>query len=301
MKKWTSNNIPDQHGRIALVTGANSGLGFQISLMLAKKGAEVILACRNLDKAEKAVENIKKECPEAKLHIEKLDLTDLSSVAECAEQIKENFEHIDLLINNAGIMVPPLSRTKQGFELQFGTNHLGHFALTGKLLSLIRNVEGSRIVVVSSIAADMNYIDFEDLNCEHKKYYKWPAYSQSKLANQMFMRELAERLKRNNAKTISVAAHPGVSSTDLFKSTGFFMRKIGLSIVAHTPDKAALSILRAACDPNVDTGSYWGPSGFLGFKGAPTRTKLTRKSFTPDLIKKLWNISEELTGVRYDL
>lgn len=299
MKKWTFDNIPDQSGRVALVTGANSGLGFQISLMLAKKGAEVIMACRNLNKAEEAADKIKKEAPNAKLCIHNLDLSDLNSVNECAEKIKEQYTSLDLIINNAGVMVPPFSRTKQGFELQLGTNHLAHFALVGKLLTLIANTPGARIVSVSSIAAMMNYIDFSDLNYEHKKYQKWQAYSQSKLANQMFMRELARRLGENQAKAISVAAHPGVSSTDLFKTTGVFMKKVALKLISHTPDKAALSILRAACDLEVENGSYWGPSGVFGCKGSPVKAKLMPKTLHSELTKKLWEESEKLTGVKY--
>jgi NAD(P)-dependent dehydrogenase (short-subunit alcohol dehydrogenase family) len=300
MEKWTFDNIPNQHGRIVLVTGANSGLGFQVSLMLAKKSAEIILACRNLEKAQKAIEDIQNECPDAKLFMVKLDLSDLNSVGQCAGKVKEKYDHLDLLINNAGIMVPPFSRTKQKFEMQFGINYLGHFALTGELLPLIVNVSDSRIVSVSSIAANMNYMDMDDLNFEYRKYRKWKAYSQSKLANQMYMKELAKRLEESHSKTISVAAHPGVSSTDLFKTTGFFMKKFALSLISQTPDKGALSILRAACDPQVQNGSYWGPDGKFGMKGSPEKAKLAPKALEPNLTKRLWDISEDLTGVFID-
>jgi len=297
MEKWDINNIPDQQERVALITGANSGLGFQVSLALARKGADIILACRNLEKAEKAVEFIRKESPDTKLSVLKLDLSDLDSVSECAEKIKEKYTVINLLINNAGIMVPPFSRTKQGFELQFGTNHLGHFALVGKLLPLINHVSGSRIVSVSSIAASLNYINFNDLNYEHKHYRKWQAYGQSKLANQMFMRELAKRLEENDSETISVAAHPGVSSTDLFNNSGI-VGKLS-SLISQSPEKGALSILRASCDPQIQNGSYWGPSGLFKFKGNPEQTKLESKALDSKLTKRLWEISEKLTGVSY--
>lgn len=299
MKKWSYNNIADQSGRFAIVTGANSGLGFQVSLTLAKKGAEVIMACRNRDKALKAEADIYAECPEAKLHLLELDLSDLNSVKECVEKIKTKYNHLDLIINNAGVMVPPFSRTKQGFELQFGTNHLAHFAMVGQLLPLIKNVENSRIVSVSSIAAEMNYIDFNDLNFENKKYRKWKAYSQSKLANQMFMLELAEKLRNSGSKTISVAAHPGVSSTNLFNTAGFLGRKGILSMISQSPEFGALSILRAACDSEVYNGSYWGPSGVFGMKGTPREAKLVSKARKELLVKKLWDVSEELTSVKY--
>ncbi|MDL2308983.1 SDR family NAD(P)-dependent oxidoreductase [Bacteroidales bacterium OttesenSCG-928-C03] len=293
--RWTIADIPDQRGRIALITGANSGLGFQETLALAQKGATVIMACRNIEKAEIAANKIREKYPDSKLHLMELDLSDLNSITACAKKVSLEFDHLDLLINNAGVMIPPLSRTKQGFELQFGTNHLGHFALTAQLLPMIEDVNGARIVSVSSVAAYMNYIDFNDLNYEFKKYRKWLAYCQSKLANQMFMTELAGRLSENGNVAIAVAAHPGVSSTDLFKSSSRFMKKVVLPFISHTPDKAALSILRAACDPSAENGSYWGPSGFLGITGSPGKAKLMPKALNPALTKKLWKVSEELT------
>lgn len=297
MEKWSLDNIPDQHGRIALVTGANSGLGLQISLALASKGAEVILACRNSDSATEAVRTILDRYPDAKLHTVGLDLADLNSVAQCIGEVRERYSHIDLLINNAGIMVPPLSRTKQGFELQFGTNHIGQFALTGGLLPMMRDVTGSRVVSVSSIAALMNYIDMDDLSWEYKRYRKWAAYAQSKLANQMFILELAEKLEKSGSKTIAAVAHPGVSSTSLFKTSGSFINKIGLPIVSQTPDKGALPILRAACDPEVQNGSYWGPSGLLGFKGSPVKANFAMKAKRRGLREQLWSASEKMIEI----
>ena len=296
MEKWTFDHIPNQQGRVALITGANAGIGLQTALMLAKKGAEVILACRDLTKVEKAVNIILQEIPEAKVSFVKLDVSDLNSVAECAEKIKAQYSHLDLLINNAGVMIPPFSRTAQGFELQFGTNHLGHFALTGLLLPLITNTPDSRIVSVSSIAAKMNYMDFKDLNFEHKRYKKWVAYGQSKLANQMFIFELARRLERSGSQTKAVVAHPGVSTTNLFKHSGFLIRKVFMSLLSHSPQEAALSILRAACDPQVENGSYWGPSRFFGCIGAPQAATRTAKAKNRQLTEKLWEMSEKLIG-----
>ena len=301
MEKWTYNDVPTQEGRIALVTGANTGIGLQTALMLAKKGTEVILACRDLTKAEKAINEIKQEVPAAKVSYIKLDVSDLDSVAECAEKIKAQHSRLDLLINNAGVMIPPFSRTAQGFELQFGTNHLGHFALTGLLLPLMTNTPNSRIVSVSSIAAKINYMDFNDLNFEHKRYKKWFAYGQSKLANQMFIFELARKLEKSGAQTKAVAVHPGLSTTNLFKNSGFLMRKVLMSILSHSPQEAALSFLRAACDPQAENGSYWGPSRFFECIGAPQAATKTTKAKKLQLTEKLWKMSEELTGVVYQL
>jgi len=300
MKKWTVDNIPDQKGRIALVTGANSGLGFEISQTLALKNAEVILACRDEKKAKTAIEHILTKIPKAKLTFVKLDLSDLDSVSECAEEVKKKYKRLDLLINNAGIMVPPFLHTKQGFELQFGTNHLGHFALTGKLLPIMAKIAGARIVSVSSIAASLNYINFNDLNYEQNKYFAWQAYGQSKLANQMCMKELAQKLNKNKFAAISVGAHPGVSTTNLFKNSASIIRKL-YPLISHSPNKGAESILRAATDLEAKNGSYWGPSGLFGVKGAPAQAKLQSKTLNPNLTQQLWEISEKQTGVKFPI
>lgn len=302
MEKWNFDSISDQHGRVALVTGANSGIGYQISLMLAKKGAEVILACRDAAKGKRAVDSIYSEHPTAKVSLVILDLSDLESVSECADAVKNKYTQLDLLINNAGVMIPPFSHTKQGFELQFGTNHLGHFALTGRLLSLMLKTTDSRVVSVSSLAASIyNYIDFSDLNWEHKPYKKWQAYGQSKLADLMFIRELAKRLESASVPTIAVAAHPGGSSTNLQRTSNSFMRNKKLtSLYTHTPDKAALPTLRAACDPTVKNGSYWGPSGLFMLTGAPDKAKIPAKALNTKITEQLWEMSEQLTGVKFD-
>jgi NAD(P)-dependent dehydrogenase (short-subunit alcohol dehydrogenase family) len=298
--KWTFDNIPDQSGRIALITGANSGLGFQTSLMLAKKGAEVVLACRNLTKAKDALDLIRKNYPPAKVSITKLDLSDLNSVADCAESFKKKYDRLDLLINNAGVMVPPLSYTKQGYELQFGTNHLGHFALTGRLLPLMSRRDGSRVVSLSSLGAKIGRIDFNDLQYENKHYSAWLAYGQSKLANLMFSLELARRLKSYDLKTIAVAAHPGGSATNLQRTSSFFMKRILTPLISHKPAQAALPTLRAACDPQAANGSFWGPSGFFELTGLPEEANVPKQARDLAISTRLWEESEKLTSIKFD-
>jgi NAD(P)-dependent dehydrogenase (short-subunit alcohol dehydrogenase family) len=294
---WTLDNMPDQPGRVALVTGANSGLGYETSLGLARRGAEVIMAVRNKAKGEVAALAIREECPEARLSLVELDLADLSSVEACAARVASEHGHLDLLINNAGVMVPPFSRTKQGFELQFGTNHLGHFALTGRLLPLIKDVAGARIVTLSSIAAYLNYIDLDDPNYHHKRYLSWVAYGQSKLANQMFTQELARKLAANRALAIAVSAHPGVSATNLFKNSR--VSAWWTSRFSQGPEMGALSTFRAATDPAVTNGSYWGPSGFMNMSGYPTPARIPGKALDGGLNCRLWAMSQHLTGVTF--
>ncbi len=299
MGKWNFNNIPDQSGRVAVVTGATSGIGFQTSLMLAKKGAAVMMTYRNFDKAQEASKEIIKECPEAKLFSVKLDLTDLHSVKACAEEIKKKYTNLDLLINNAGVMVPPFTKTKQGFELQMGTNHLGHFALTGHLLPLLIQTPDSRIVSVSSLAAFVGKIDLEDLNYHHRKYKEWEAYGQSKLANLMFIQELSRKLKKHRIQSIAVASHPGGSPTNLQRTSSYFMKHMLTPLISHPPSEAALSTLRAACDLTVSNGSYWGPSSLFGLTGYPAQAKIPSKALDLKMANLLWDLSEKLTSVAY--
>jgi NAD(P)-dependent dehydrogenase (short-subunit alcohol dehydrogenase family) len=297
MSNWTFDNIPDQTGRVALVTGANSGLGFQTTLMLARRGAEVIMAVRNLPKGEVAALAIREKCPDARLSLVELDLADLESVEACVRQVASEHGHLDLLINNAGVMVPPFLRTIQGFELQFGTNHLGHFALTGRLLPLIKDVAGARIVSLSSIAACLNYIDLDDPNYRHKRYISWVAYGQSKLANQMFIQELARKLAANRARAIAVSAHPGVSATNLFKNSR--VSKWWVSRFSQGPEMGALSTLRAATDPAVTNGSYWGPAGFMNMSGYPEPARIPGKALDGGLNCRLWAMGQYQTGVTF--
>lgn len=298
MPTWNTSHIPSQSSRVALITGVTSGIGYETALALAKKGATVIGSYRNEGKLATAKEALLKACPDAGLHFVHLDLTDLHSVSACAAEVLEKYTRLDILINNAGVMVPPFSRTKQGFELQIGTNHLGHFALTGRLLPLLLRAPDSRIVSVSSIAALNGKIHINDLNYERRPYNKWEAYAQSKLANQLFTQMLAFKLKAHHAATIATAAHPGVSMTELWRSSNFFTKHIGMPLLSQPPDKAARSILRAACDPDATNGSYWGPS-FLGLRGDPNRAFIPRRGRDLKMGEKLWEMSEALTGVRF--
>lgn len=297
---WTFEDIPPQEGRTAIITGANSGLGCRTALMLARRGAEVILACRSLANAEGAAMTMRESFPDEDLNVtavESLDLSDLDSVATFADEVHERYSRIDILVNNAGVMVPPLTRTKQGFELQFGVNHLGHFALTGRILPLMTDVEGSRIVSLSSIAAWHGGMDFDDPNYERRRYDKWRAYGTSKLADQMFTQELARRLTAHKSKAIAVAAHPGISATGLFRNStlgGWYARNF-----SQSPERGALPIVRAACDPAATNGSYWGPGGFMEISGPPEPARIPPKALDADLCRRLWSLSEELTGVHY--
>jgi NAD(P)-dependent dehydrogenase (short-subunit alcohol dehydrogenase family) len=298
-EQWNYHDIPDQDGRVALVTGGPSGIGFHIAQMLAKKGAEVILTYRDFVKAQEAMDKIAAGHPGAKLAAVKLDLADLNSVAECADEVKGLYDRLDLLINNAGVMVPPFTKTRQGFELQMGTNHLGHFALTGRLLPLLLLTPHSRIVSVSSLAAFIGKIDPDDLNYAHRRYKKWEAYGQSKLANLLFVRQLSQKLAEHKHQTLAVAAHPGGSPTNLQRTSSYFMTQILTPLISQAPAAAALPTLRAACDPGVRGGSYWGPSSFFGLTGDPVQAKIPARAMDTLMATQLWALSEKLTGVVY--
>jgi NAD(P)-dependent dehydrogenase (short-subunit alcohol dehydrogenase family) len=299
MTAWTFDDIPDQSGRTVIVTGANTGIGFETARMLALKGARVTLACRNLDKGREAVTRIQSESPDAAVSLEQLDLSDLRDVEAFTARFKDRHERLDLLILNAGVMVPPESKTAQGFELQFGVNHLGHFALTGALLPLLHATEGSRVVVVSSTAATRGVMNFDDLQFEKRGYAPWRAYGQSKLANQLFARELQRRLRAAGSSVLVTAAHPGWTATDLQRSTAlvrFLNRFVGMK-----PPQGALPTLRAATDPAATGGDYYGPDGFLQIRGYPKRIDMVKRAHKTDDAARLWEISEDLTGVRYGL
>jgi NAD(P)-dependent dehydrogenase (short-subunit alcohol dehydrogenase family) len=296
--KWDISRIPAQVGRIAVVTGANSGIGFATSKALAMKGAEVVLACRTPTKAHKAMAEIRKCCPEAKLHFLALDLGSLSSVADFGSQFKNEFTSLDMLINNAGIMIPPYGKTADGFETQFGTNHLGHFALTGHLLPVLKTTPKARVVTVSSIAHRTGRINYKDLHSE-KSYIAWGAYSQSKLANLLFSYELQRRFEAHGIDTQSLAAHPGCTNTEL----GRHMDK--LSFIARlflrqTPLMGALPTLRAATEPEALGGQFYGPEGFLTMAGHPIQEKSSKRSRNEKAGSELWVLSEELSGICYD-
>lgn len=299
MTTWTFDNIPNQSGRVVIVTGANTGIGFETARMLALRGAFVTLACRNLDKGQEAIDRILAESVDAAVSLEQLDLSDLRNVEAFAARFLERHDTLDLLILNAGVMVPPESKTAQGFELQFGVNHLGHFALTGALLPLAQATEGSRVVIVSSTAATRGVMNFEDLQFESRGYSPWQAYSQSKLANQLFTLELQRRLRAAGSPVLVTAAHPGWTATDLQRTTRLvsFLNHF----VAMKPPQGALPTLRAATDPEAVGGDYYGPNGFLQIRGYPKRISMVKQAQDTGDAARLWEISEELTGVSYIL
>jgi NAD(P)-dependent dehydrogenase (short-subunit alcohol dehydrogenase family) len=297
MTAWTFEDIPDQTGRTAIVTGANTGIGLETARMLALKGARVALACRSREKGELARERILKEKPEASVEVLALDLSDLESVAAFASEFAAAHERLDLLIDNAGVMVPPLGRTKQGFELQLGTNHLGHFALTARLLPLLERTPGSRVVVVSSTAQNAGRIDFEDMNWERRSYSPWRAYGQSKLANMMFALELARRLAARGSAVRVTAAHPGWTATDLQRTSGV-ARFFNPLLAMKAPD-GALPTLRAATDPAAANGSYWGPSHFFELNGPPALANVPARARDEAVAAKLFDVSENLAGVTF--
>ncbi|ABM11591.1 SDR family NAD(P)-dependent oxidoreductase [Mycolicibacterium vanbaalenii] len=302
--KWTAADVPDQSGRVAVVTGANSGIGYEAAAVLAGRGARVVVAVRNLDKGRQAVSRIRQLHPGADVMLQELDLSSLASVRAAADDLRAAHPRIDLLINNAGVMYPPKQTTSDGFELQFGTNHLGHFALTGLLLDRLLPVEGSRVVSVASIAHNIQAdIHFDDLQWE-RSYNRVAAYGQSKLANLMFTYTLARRLAAKGAPTIAVAAHPGISNTELMRHIpgsqlpGFAWLA---GLVTNSPAVGSLATLRAATDPGVRGGQYYGPSGVRELVGHPVLVQSNRKSHDVDVQERLWTVSEELTGVSYDL
>ena len=302
MAKWTAADIPDQTGRVAVITGANTGLGYETAAALADHGAHVVLAVRNLDKGKDAAARISAASPHAEVTLQELDLTSLDSIRAAAEQLRSDHDRIDLLINNAGVMWTPKSTTKDGFELQFGTNHLGHFALTGLLLDRILPVAGSRIVTVSSmghrIRAD---IHFDDLQWE-RGYSRVGAYGQAKLANLLFTYELQRRLAPHGT-TIAAAAHPGGSRTELARNLPAFLEPVTAVLLPlfQGADMGALPTLRAATDPGVLGGQYYGPDGFAEQRGYPKVVASSEKSHDVAVQRRLWAVSEELTGVVYPL
>ncbi|MCV7206623.1 short-chain dehydrogenase [Mycolicibacterium peregrinum] len=299
MTKWTTAKIPDQSGRTAIVTGANTGLGLETAKALAARGAHVVLAVRNVTKGEAAAEWISRSVPYADLELQRLDLGSLASVREAAEEIRTKHERIDLLINNAGVMTPPKETTADGFELQFGTNHLGHFALTGLLLDRLLPVAGSRVVTVSSIGHRFSRgIRFEDLQWE-RSYNRLQAYGQSKLANLLFTYELQRRLIGQH--TTALAAHPGGSDTELARHLpGPVQRAVPLlRPLFQEAAMGALPTLRAATDPGALGGQYYGPDGLGEQKGYPKLVTSNERSYDLELQRRLWKVSEELTGVAF--
>lgn len=296
MKKWTHDRIPDQAGRIAVVTGSNTGIGFETAATLAAKNAAVVLACRDRQKADDAIRRIRARTPSARLELIELDLASLASVNRFAEAFRTDHDRLDLLINNAGVMIPPFALTEDGFELQFGCNHLGHFALTGRLVDLLEATPGARVVNVASLAHRYGAMDFDNLNAE-KGYDKLKSYGQSKLANLLFTFELQRRLERAGSGLMATAAHPGWTGTDLQRHSAFIM--LANRFFAQTPSTGALPTLRAATDPEAAGGDYYGPRGFYEMRGYPTKVETTPAAKNQDDARRLWQVSEELTGVAF--
>ena len=307
MARWTVTEIPDLSGMTAIVTGANSGLGFEDALQLALHGAHVVVACRNQTKGADAVSQITMRSPKGTVELAKLDLADLSSVRSFATDFAAGHDGLDVLINNAGVMAIPRAQTADGFEMQFGTNHLGHFALTGLLLPSLRARPGARVVTVSSNAARMGRMRFDDLQGE-RRYGKWRAYGQSKLANQLFASELARRVQAHGTNVLSVAAHPGYAATNLTETSAaedarswrLRFYRAGDSLVAQSAGMGALPTLFAATSPLVANGDYYGPDGLFQNRGYPERISMVRLARDTNSARRLWEISEKLTGVTYE-
>lgn len=295
--------MPDQSGKVFLITGANSGLGKEATFHLAEKNAEVVMACRSVEKGEEAMREIKSMVPDAKLAVMKLDLSDLRSVDSFAEEFQSRYERLDVLMNNAGIMQPPRMESPQGYEIQFAVNHLGHFYLTYRLYDILKRTEGGRVVTQSSIAHLQGKINFEDINSE-KSYSRSGAYSQSKLANLLFAYELA---RRAGDEVLSVAVHPGYTNTNLQQAgptiggASFFSRlyKITDRVMAMPVWKGTLSMLYAMTEDDGGPGDYIGPSKLGGARGWPRRIKSNKRSYNEEDAKRLWEISEEMCGIKF--
>jgi NAD(P)-dependent dehydrogenase (short-subunit alcohol dehydrogenase family) len=304
--KWTSEQIPDQRGRTAIVTGANSGLGLVSARELARHGAHVVLACRNMDKGLAAMREIEASVPAAQVELGALDLGDLASVASFAAGFRSDHESdgLDLLINNAGVMAPPRRETADGFELQLGTNLLGHFALTARLIDMMEGRADARVVTLSSNAHKMGRIDFDDLQ-RTRRYTRWGAYGQSKLADLMFALELDRRLRPSGSTVKSVAAHPGYAATNLqfaaAPALDRLMMRVSNLTVAQSAEMGALPSLYAATFPGLEGGSYVGPDGIGEFRGHPRLVSPNRAARDEQVAARLWEVSQELTGVRFAL
>lgn len=302
--RWTTQDIPSLNGKLALVTGANSGLGYHTALELARKGAHVILACRSIERARSALNQIQSQVAGANAEVLALDLASLASIRALVESVQQKYEHLHILINNAGVMGIPRRLTADGFEMQFGTNHLGHFALTGLLLGMLQTTPESRVVTVSSLMHQFGRMDFDDLMGE-KTYDPWRAYSQSKLANLLFAYELQRRLAARQSATRSMGAHPGYAATHLqFVSAEMkgsrlerWFNQIANTLFAQPAEQGALPLLYAATAPQLAGGTYIGPNGWGGSRGDPALVKSNPRSYDLDSARQLWQVSEQLTGV----
>jgi NAD(P)-dependent dehydrogenase (short-subunit alcohol dehydrogenase family) len=304
---WTETNVPDQNGRVALITGANSGIGWDTARVLAAKGARVILACRSRARGTEALQRLEAVCPNAEAALLEMDLADLDSVRQSAARFSAEHDKLDLLVNNAGLMAIPKQQTAQGFEMQFGVNHLGHFALTGLLLPTLLRTRGARVVNVSSNGHRPGRIRFEDLHWE-SRYNPWAAYFQSKLANLLFTYELQRKLEASGASAAALAAHPGATQSNLghenpgglVNSALYSLRPLIQRFLLQSSAMGALPTLRAAADPDARGGQYYGPRGLGEMAGPPVRVGSSRRARDVESARRLWQVSEELTGVKYD-
>ncbi len=304
MGGWTAAQMPDQTDKRAIVTGANSGLGLVTARELTRAGACVVLACRDLEKGARAVEEIGRAVAEPCVHLEQLDLADLSSIRDFAERLGDSHDRVDVLVNNAGIMAPPRRETVDGFESQFGTNHLGHFALTGRLLELLQASAAPRVVTLTSIVHRVGWLRLDDLQMR-RRYVNWLAYGQSKLANLMFAVELARRASAAGSPLLSLAAHPGYSATNLqFAAPATRLERGSMWVmnqtIAQSADAGALPTLYAATMPGLAGGALVGPDGFMELRGHPRLTRGAGRAYDENAARGLWERSEELTGVRYE-
>ena len=297
MKKvtWTPDEMPSMEGKIVVITGANSGLGLESARLMAARGAHVIMACRSQEKAIAAKHQILAETPDAELDLMPLDLASQQSIKDFVALFNDRYPRLDILLNNAGLMAPPLSHTEDGFEIQFGTNHLGHFTLTGLLLDQLEKSDAPRVVTVSSMAHNFGNIYFGNLNAE-KRYFRWFFYGQSKLANLMFARELHRRLRLSGSKIQSFAVHPGYSDTNLQSTSG---TDIFNRFFAQSQQMGCYPSVYAATSDQVKSGEYYGPNGCFEAAGYPAPARVRKRAQDEQLAQKLWDVSEEMTGVRY--
>lgn len=309
MAQWTTSDVPDQHGRTVLITGANSGLGLHCSQVLATRGARVLMACRDPERGREAQQRVAADA-EVEPELVELDLADLTSVRKAADQVRERTgDELDVLLNNAGVMGPPLGATKDGFELQIGTNHLGHAALTWLLMPALRDRPDPRVVTLSSIAHRGGSLDLDDLNFHRRRYSPSRAYAQSKLANLLFGFELDRRARRAGLPLRSIVAHPGMSGTELamnsLRARSLSSRVTGIArkingLITQSAEQGALPQLYAATAPGATSGSYYGPDGFAEIRGHPTRARTSAAARDIDTARRLWELTEELTGTTAD-
>jgi NAD(P)-dependent dehydrogenase (short-subunit alcohol dehydrogenase family) len=305
---WTEDDVPEMDDQIAVVTGANSGIGYEVASVFADRGATVVMATRSVDRGEDAADDVRETVPGADLDVRHCDLGDLSAVASFADAFTSDYDELHVLCNNAGVMAIPRTETADGFEQQFGVNHLGHFALTGRLLEVLVDTPGeSRVVTQSSGVHEQGTIDFSDLNRE-AAYDKWEAYAQSKLANVLFGYELDRRLDQYGFDGVtSVVCHPGYADTDLQyrgpREAGSRVRlwamRVANRIFAQPPEMGALPMLYAATAGDVEGGEYVGPGGLMGMRGHPEFVRSSEESYDEDVAERLWEVSAELTGVAH--